>query len=341
MRMKNVLTENTDISYKESEQVVGPKNQPPEVSSNGESNKLWSLLENVLTQNMVEKRRARRWKIFFRSVYLVCFIAIGAFFINNSGIDHNESKGEFVAVLPLEGQIGAGEAIDANVVLGLLDDAYSHSGIQALVLKMNSPGGSPVHSGIIYDAIQIKKIQFPDIPVYIVVEDLAASGGYYIAAAADTILVDKASLVGSIGVISAGFEATELLKKIGVERRVFTAGENKAFLDPFLPLEADSASKWQAVLDETHQQFINAVKVGRGDRLKDHPDVFTGAVFSGVKAVEIGLVDGLSSFHQLLNDNYTDVKVVYFLEDKETWEKITQSFGASVANVFLKQFLPQ
>ena len=335
------VDESISDSYEESEQIVQHKNQHLDANKDAESNKLWSLLENVLTENVVEKRRTRRWRIFFRSVYLVFFIAIGVFFVGQSNIDNKDSKGDFVAVLPLEGQIGAGQPIDANIVLNLLDDAYAHSGIKALILKMNSPGGSPVHSGIIYDAIQIKKSQYPDIPIHVVVEDLAASGGYYIAAAADQIFVDKASLVGSIGVISAGFEATELLKKIGVERRIFTAGENKAFLDPFLPLEPASADKWQAVLDETHQQFIHAVKSGRGDRLQDHPDVFTGAVFSGVKAVEIGLADGLSSYHQLLNDNYADLRVVYFLKDKETWEKITQSFGASVVDTFLKQFLPK
>lgn len=256
-----------------------------------DSQQLWTLLSRTLQDNVQEKRRARRWKIFFRGSYLLVFILLVGLVFGQADTKDLQTSNEFVAVLPLEGQIGAGQPIDANVILNLLDEAYASSTIQALVLKMNSPGGSPVHAGIIYDAIQLKKAQFPEIPIHVVVEDLAASGGYYIAAAADQILVDKASLVGSIGVISAGFDATELLEKIGVKRRVFTAGENKAFLDPFLPLKPSTVKKWQAVLDETHEQFIQAVKVGREGKLTDHPDLFTGAVFSGVKAVELGLAD--------------------------------------------------
>lgn len=298
--------------------------------------KLWQLLETTLKENLVEKRRARRWNILFRS--LTFALILGGVFavISDADMTELDTQSEYVAVIPMEGQIGAGQPVDANIVLPLIDDAYSKSGIKALVFKMNSPGGSPVHSGIIYDAIQLKRQQHPDVPVYVVVEDLAASGGYYIASAADQIFADKASLVGSIGVISAGFEATELLKKIGVERRVFTAGENKAFLDPFLPMAPSSVDKWQAVLDETHIQFINAVKVGRGDRLKDSPDLFSGSVFSGAQAVELGLIDGLSSFYQLLNGEYKGINVIYFTEDKEPWEEVVKSFGMSIGNTMLE-----
>jgi protease-4 len=304
-------------------------------SDNKSTEKLWQLLESTLKENLVEKRRARRWKIFFRSLTFSVIIAIFVMAMSEADISELDVQANYVAVIPMEGQIGAGQPIDASVVLPLIDDAYAKPGIEALVLKMNSPGGSPVHSGIIYDAIQLKRKQYPDVPTYVVVEDLAASGGYYIASAADQIYADKASLVGSIGVISAGFEATELLKKIGVERRVFTAGENKAFLDPFLPMAQSSIDKWQAVLDETHGQFINAVKEGRGDRLKESSDLFTGAVFTGAQAVDLGLVDGLTSFYQLLNTEYKGVEVLYFTEDKEPWEDIVKSFGVSVANTFL------
>lgn len=298
--------------------------------------KLWGLLETTLKENLVEKRRARRWNIFFRTLTFGLIIGVIVAVMSDADIAELDVQANYVAVIPMEGQIGAGQAVDANVVLPLIDDAYAKPGIKALVLKMNSPGGSPVHSGIIYDAIQLKREQYPDVPTYVVVEDLAASGGYYIASAADQIFADKASLVGSIGVISAGFEATELLKKIGVERRVFTAGENKAFLDPFLPMAQSSIDKWQAVLDETHLQFINAVKEGRGDRLKESPDLFSGAVFTGAQAVDLGLIDGLSSFYRLLNTRYQDVEVVYFTEDKEPWEDIVKSFGVSVTSTFLK-----
>ena len=301
-----------------------------------QSQKLWGLLESTLKENLIEKRRARRWRIFFRGLSFALIISVIALVMSDADIAEMDASSNYVAVIPMEGQIGAGHPIDANVVLPLIDDAYAKPGIQALVLKMNSPGGSPVHSGIIYDAIKLKRQQYPDVQTYVVVEDLAASGGYYIASAAETILVDKASLVGSIGVISAGFEATELLKKIGVERRVFTAGENKAFLDPFMPMAPASVKKWQAVLDETHKQFISAVKEGRGERLTDSPDLFSGAVFSGSQAVELGLVDGLSSFYQLVNGEYKGLDVLYFREDKQPWEEVVKSFGVSVTNTLLE-----
>ena len=315
---------------KESVQVSSSKQ-----GDNKSTEKLWQLLESTLKDNLVEKRRARRWKIFFRSLTFSVIIAIFVVAMSEADISELDVQANYVAVIPMEGQIGAGQPIDASIVLPLIGDAYAKPGIKALVLKMNSPGGSPVHSGIIYDAIQLKRKQYPNVPTYVVVEDLAASGGYYIASAADQIYADKASLVGSIGVISAGFEATELLKKIGVERRVFTAGENKAFLDPFLPMAQSSIDKWQAVLDETHGQFINAVKEGRGDRLKESSDLFTGAVFTGAQAVDLGLVDGLTSFYQLLNTEYKGVDVLYFTEDKEPWADIVKSFGVSVVNTFL------
>ena len=298
--------------------------------------KLWQLLETTLKDNVIEKRRARRWNILFRSLSFTLIIGVVVAVMSDTDLTESSALSDYVAVIPMEGQIGAGQPVDANVVLPLIDDAYAKPGIKALVLKMNSPGGSPVHSGIIYDAIQLKRQQYPDVPTFVVVEDLAASGGYYIASAVDQIFADKASLVGSIGVISAGFEATELLKKIGVERRVFTAGENKAFLDPFLPMAQSSVDKWQAVLDETHVQFINAVKEGRGDRLKNSPDLFSGSVFTGAQAVELGLIDGLSSFYQLLNEKYSGVEVLYFTEDKEPWEEVVKSFGVSVTNTFLE-----
>lgn len=309
---------------------------PSNEGSNKNTDKLWQLLEGTLKENLVEKRRARRWNIFFRSLTFSVIIAIFVVAMSETDISELDVQTNYVAVIPMEGQIGAGQPVDANVVLPLIDDAYAKSGIKALVLKMNSPGGSPVHSGIIYDAIQLKRKQYPNVPTYVVVEDLAASGGYYIASAVDHIYADKASLVGSIGVISAGFEATELLKKIGVERRVFTAGENKAFLDPFLPMAQSSIDKWQAVLDETHGQFIDAVKEGRGDRLKESSDLFTGAVFTGAQAVDLGLIDGLASFYQLLNSEYKGVEVLYFTEDKEPWEDVIKSFGVSVTNTFLE-----
>ena len=262
---------------------------------------IWSLLEKTLSENLIEKRRARRWRIFFRFTTLAIFLAvIGGWF----------AKSDFV---------------------GLLDAAYQNARLKGVVIEMNSPGGSPVHSGIIYDAIRAKEQNYPDIPVLVVVEDMAASGGYYIASAATEIYADKASLVGSIGVISSGFDASNLLEKIGVERRTFTAGRNKAFLDPFAPMTEEAKVKWQAVLDETHQQFINAVKEGRGDRLVITDDVFSGMVFTGSQAIKIGLIDGLASVNEILDARFPDAEPVFYEPKQDSWRELAKEFGVEMA----------
>ncbi|WP_191600152.1 signal peptide peptidase SppA [Marinomonas algicola] len=301
--------------------------------SKGESDtgrSVYALLEKVLSENVQEKRRARRWKIFFRFAFLALFAV--AIFVTFNQVDYSESaiSKPFVAVLPLTGVIGSGEQIDSDVVVKLLNEAYEESKLHGVVLRLNSPGGSPVHSGIIYDAIKEKKLSHPAVPVIVVVEDMAASGGYYIASAADEIYVDKASLLGSIGVISSGFDLSGLIEKIGVQRRTFTSGENKAFMDPFVPMTEEAKAKWQAVLDETHQQFITAVKDGRGARLKETQDVFSGMVFSGAQSVNMGLSDGLMSFHKVLDSKFEGVDVVYFEPRKEPWEEFAKSIGVGV-----------
>lgn len=294
------------------------------------SHSVYTLLEKVLAENVQEKRRARRWKIFFRFAFLIVFV--GVIFVSFNRADYSESavSQPFVAVLPLTGVIGAGEQIDSDVVVGLLDDAYQEPNLQGVILRLNSPGGSPVHSGIVYDAIQEKKRSHPTVPVIVVVEDMAASGGYYIASAADEIYVDKASLLGSIGVISSGFDLSGLIGKIGVQRRTFTAGDNKAFMDPFVPMTEEAKNKWQAVLDETHQQFIAAVREGRGERLKETKDVFSGMVFSGSQSVKMGLSDGLMSFHKVLENKFDGIDTIYFEPQKEPWEEFAKSIGVGV-----------
>ena len=310
------------------------KSKPQDVATQGSPDRgaksdarIFDLLEKVLTDSVVEKRRARRWKIFFRLIFLGLLVSSFFYFANVDELADSTEGAGFVAVMPMEGVVGAGELIDSHVVLALLDDMYKGAGLRGVVLKMNSPGGSPVHSGIIYDAIREKKRSYPDVPIVTVVEDMAASGGYYIASATDKIFVDKASLVGSIGVISASFDLTGLIDHVGVERRIFTAGENKAFLDPFLPMSDGAKSKWQAVLDETHAQFIAAVKEGRGDRLVDNKDVFSGMVFTGTRSIELGLADDRSSLQQLLKQQFSGLKVVYFEAEKAPWEEVAKSLG--------------
>ncbi|WP_067219536.1 S49 family peptidase [Marinomonas gallaica] len=288
--------------------------------------KLVDALKEVLGAQVVERRRQRRWKIFFRFVYLFVFIGVVVSIWVTSDME-DVNAGDSVAILRMQGTIGAQSEVDANEYVPLLDEIYANSSTKAVLIEMNSPGGSPVHSGILYDAIMHYRTLYPAIPVVVAVEDLAASGGYYIASAADEIVVDKASLVGSIGVVSGGFEASELIEKLGVKRRLFTAGENKAFMDPFSPMSDAAVQSWQSVLDETHKQFINAVKEGRGDRLADEPNLFTGMVFTGTQAVELGLADRFGYAQQLLNTQFSDLTPTYYTPYKEPWEKVAKQLG--------------
>lgn len=292
---------------------------------------IWTLLEKSLQDNLIEKRRTRRWKIFFRVVTLAITLTVIGNWIFNTDIDEMTSTGDIVAMVPMRGVIGADSDIESFEFLNILDRAYQNNRLKGVVIEMNSPGGSPVHSGIIYDAIRAKERVYPNIPVIVMVEDMAASGGYYIASAANEIYADKASLVGSIGVISSGFDASNLLEKIGVERRTFTAGRNKAFLDPFAPMTDEAKEKWQAVLDETHQQFIQAVKDGRGDRLTITDDVFSGMVFTGSQAASIGLIDGLSNTRELLTTRFPNAEPVYFQAKEEPWKELAKEFGVEMA----------
>lgn len=315
--------EEDDLHKKPEERVLEQVESKEEIGVIG-------ALKDVLGAQVVERRRQRRWKIFFRFVYLFIFIGIFVSVWNSADMEDVVS-GDSVAVIRMQGTIGAQNEVDANDYVPLFDEVYANHETKAVLIEMNSPGGSPVHSGILHDVIMQYRAQYPDIPVVVAVEDMAASGGYYIASAADKIVVDKASLVGSIGVISGGFEASELIEKIGVKRRLFTAGENKAFLDPFSPMTEQAQQSWQAVLDETHQQFINAVKEGRGDRLQDDPQMFTGMVFTGAQAVRNGLADEFGYAQQLLNTEFAGLTPAYYSPYQEPWEKVAKQLGVEMS----------
>ncbi|MFD1384036.1 S49 family peptidase [Rhodanobacter aciditrophus] len=324
-------TEDEDL--KQEDTTTTPKVKEDRSKDASENEQLIGALKEVLLSQTTEKRRARRWKLFFRFVYLFVFIGlIGTYFYTADFDDVDVAPS--VAVIPMQGAIGAGAEVDANDFVALLDDAYENSTTQAVLIEMNSPGGSPVHAGILHDAIMSYRAARPDVPVIVVVEDMAASGGYYIASAADQIVVDKASLVGSIGVVSGGFEASELIEKIGVKRRIFTAGENKAFLDPFSPMSDHAIESWQAVLDETHAQFIAAVKAGRGDRLTDDPEIFSGMVYTGAQAVNLGLADRFGYAQQLLSSEFRGLTPHYYSPYQEPWEKLAKEFGVQLSASF-------
>ncbi|WP_462379000.1 S49 family peptidase [Pseudomonas sp. Marseille-QA0892] len=304
---------------------------PPE---NGDA-KSWKLLEKTLLAGIREQRRARRWGIFFKLLtFAYLFVAvflISPLFSLSSG---SGGSGEpHTALIEVRGQIASDTRASADNIVGSLRKAFDDPGARGVILRINSPGGSPVQSGYIYDEIRRLRALHPDTKVYAVITDLGASGAYYIASAADQIYADKASLVGSIGVTAAGFGFVGAMDKLGVDRRVYTAGEHKAFLDPFQPPKEEEARFWQQVLETTHKQFIASVKQGRGDRLKDadHPELFSGLVWSGEQALALGLIDGLGSSSQVARDVIGEENIVDYTIEESPLDRFAKRLGASVA----------
>jgi protease-4 len=293
------------------------------------SNKEWKLIEKVVTGLQDEQRKSRRWGIFFKLATLVYVIVIAMML--KSPVDGAMQGGAepYAAIIEVNGMIAATQDASADNTITALRDAFDDEQVLGVVLRINSPGGSPVQSGYIFDEIKRLK-ETRDLPVYAVIVDLGASGAYYIAAAADEIYADKASLVGSIGVVGSGFGFTGAMKKFGIERRLYTSGEHKGFLDPFSPENPEEKKFWKGVLKVTHNQFIEQVRLGRGDRLKETPDMFSGLVWSGEQAVEMGLIDGLSSTSQLVRTKFNTEEMVNFTRQPDPWESLVQKLGASI-----------
>ncbi|MDF3932027.1 signal peptide peptidase SppA [Pseudomonas citronellolis] len=296
--------------------------------------KSWKLLEKAVLAGVQEQRRARRWGIFFKLLtFVYLFLAI-ALFTPFSGLSKSASRsGSHTALVEVKGMIADDEPASADNVVGALKAAFEDSGTKAVVLRINSPGGSPVQSGYIYDEIKRLRGLHPEVKVYAVISDLGASGAYYIASAADEIYADKASLVGSIGVTAATFGFVGTMEKLGVDRRVYTSGEHKAFLDPFQPPKAEETQFWQGVLDTTHKQFIDSVKKGRGDRLKDkdHPELFSGLIWSGEQALQLGLIDGLGSTSYVAREVIKEKEIVDYTVQETPFDRFAKKLGTSVA----------
>jgi protease-4 len=293
------------------------------------NSKEWKLIEKVVTGLQDEQRKSRRWGIFFKLVMLAYVVAI--FFVIKSPVGGAAHSGDepYAAIIEVNGVIAAAEDASADNIITALRDAFEDEQVLGVVLRINSPGGSPVQSGYVYDEIKrLKAIR--ELPVYAVISDLGASGAYYIAAAADEIYADKASLVGSIGVVGSSFGFTGVMEKLGVERRLYTSGEHKGFLDPFSPENPEEKKFWQGVLKVTHNQFIAQVRLGRGDRLKETPDMFSGLVWSGEQALEMGLIDGLSSTSALVRTKFNSEEMVNFTRQPDPWESLVQKLGASI-----------
>ncbi|HEY0288998.1 MAG TPA: S49 family peptidase [Pseudomonas sp.] len=296
--------------------------------------KSWKLLEKTLLASVQEQRRSRRWGIFFKSLTFVYLFAALLIFSPLMDFEKGTSrKSSHTALIDIQGMIADKEAASADNIVTALRAAFEDEKTKGVILRINSPGGSPVQSGYIYDEIRRLRGQKPDIKVYAVISDLGASGAYYIASAADQIYADKASLVGSIGVTAAGFGFVGTMEKLGVDRRTYTSGEHKAFLDPFQPPKADETAFWQGVLDTTHKQFIASVKAGRGDRLKDkeHPELFSGLVWTGEQAVALGLVDGLGSSSYVARDVIGEKDIVDYTVQESPFDRFSKKLGASMA----------
>jgi protease-4 len=287
------------------------------------------LLEKLLMGTIEEQRRARRWRIFFRLVALGVLLLLVAFAMGWLRPPDVTSVGRHTAVIEIEGVLDAGGEVDADRVIAAMRSAFEDAATAGVVLRINSPGGSPVQAGLITDEMRRLRAAHPQIPLYAVVEEVCASGGYYLAANADRIYVDKASLIGSIGVLMDGFGFTGTMDKLGVDRRLLTAGDNKGFLDPFSPLTDVQRDHARKMLGVIHQQFIDTVRTGRGPRLKAHPDLFSGLVWTGTTSIELGLADDLGSLRSVARDVIKAETLVDFTRRGNLAERLADRVGMS------------
>lgn len=297
--------------------------------------KQWQLVEKVVLESVREHRLARRWGIVFKGLTFLYLFAGLMLFAPLWQTGSWFAAEDHVAVVRVSGVIADGKPASAgNVIRGLT--AAFESDALAVIMAVNSPGGSPVHSDQVFrEARRLRALH--DKPLIAVIDDMGASGAYYMAAAADEILADKASLVGSIGVVSGGFGFVDTLEKLGVERRMFTAGAHKGMLDAFSPLKPDETEFWQEVLATTHQQFIDRVKEGRGDRLADQPEIFSGLVWSGQQALELGLIDGFSSVRELARERFDTAELIDYTPRQSPFKALMGVAAGSLSQALVEQ----
>ncbi len=312
----------------------GPERSPAPMSGAGD----WQqqVLEKVLLESVREQRRARRWGIFFKTLTFVYLFALLALFLGNWKEAAPLPSGRHTALVEIDGLIAAGQDANADDIVSALRAAFDDAKTAGVILRINSPGGTPVQAGYISDEIKRLRALHPDVPLYAVVTDMCASGGYYIAATADKIYANRASIVGSIGVRMDSFGFVEALKKLGVERRLLTAGQNKGMLDPFQPLKQDEVQHLKGMLNTIHRQFIVAVKEGRGDRLKDDPELFTGLMWTGEQALELGLVDELRSAGEVARDVIGVEQIRNYTARRDLLQRVTDRLGMAMANAMMK-----
>lgn len=296
------------------------------------------LLNRLSFATLAEQRRARRWSIFFKLlffsyIFILLFMAMQKEEFGEKGI----ASGDHTAMIEVNGLISDATKASADNIIKGLHAAYADSRTKGIVLRINSPGGSPVQADYVYREIMRLKKKHPDIPVHAVIMDIGASGAYYIASAADNIYVNPASVVGSIGVLMNGFGFVGTMDKLGVERRLLTAGKHKGMLDPFMPLKKDDVEHVQSVLDNIHQAFIDAVKKGRGDRLKDDPNMFSGMFWDGEQSIKLGLADAVGDVDYVAREVIKAKDVVDYTPKPDFFKRFADRVGASMANVVVEK----
>ena len=306
-----------------------------------DNNPQWErdLIASLASAALKEQRRARRWGIFFKLLTFAYLTFILVIAIDWKGRAEMAGGKKHTAMVDVTGLIAPGTDASAERVMAALQAAFKDKNTQGVVVRCNSPGGSPVQAQTIYDEMRRLRKQYPDIPLYAVVEDVCASGGYFVAVGADRNFVAKASIVGSIGVLMNGFGFTGLMDKLGVERRLITAGENKGMLDPFSPMEEKDVAHAKQLIADVHQQFIAVVREGRGKRLKETPETFSGLIWTGQKSVELGLADGFGSLESVARDVVKAEDIVDFSTRESVVEKFARRFGASAAGALVESAL--
>ena len=295
-------------------------------------------LNTLLNNIFIENRRNRRWSNFFKIITFLYLFILLFIFLAKPGDKANVS-GEFTALVKLNGIISSESEINAEDAVKSLQKAMGNDGTKGLIISINSPGGSPVQSAMINDEIKRLKLAYPDKPIKVVVEDVCASGGYFIAVAADDIYANKSSIVGSIGVLMNGFGFDRAIEKLGIERRLMTAGKNKGILDPFQPIDPAQKDHVQKLLDEVHQQFIVAVREGRGDRLSNDQSIFSGLFWNGESAYRLGLIDGFGTVSSIAKDIIGYEKVVDFTTYETFADRFAKKLGAGIGSVLHNQII--
>jgi protease-4 len=305
-----------------------------------ENNGHWEreLVAKLATAALKEQRRARLWGIFFKLLtfaYVTLFLLMA---IDWKSADVAGSK-KYTAMVEVSGIIAPGTDASAEKIVTALQAAFKDKSTQGVIVRINSPGGSPVQAQTIYDEMKRLRQKYPEIPLYAVVEDVCASGGYFVAAAADQIFVGKASIVGSIGVLMNGFGFTGLMEKLGIERRLITVGENKGMLDPFSPLDEKDKEHVKKLMGDIHEQFIAVVKEGRGKRLKESPEIFSGLIWTGQRSVDLGLADGFGTLESVAREVIKAEEIRDYTITEGVAAKLARRFGAAAANTFVDALL--